>query len=208
MAEEKFRSMLGHRTRPVEWRSNVSVDSPSSYVAHQARSADLVMTGVGEMGFSLGGSRRVDTSDLIMQLGRPVMIVPDSVEQLRGRNIVIGWKNTREARRVTVDALPWLKQASRVTIIHIVDDGAATSSVHDGVEDVAGWLHRHGIDARGAVVPKHGDSESQLEAMARAEGADLIVAGAYGHSRLKEWVLGGMTADLLLRASICSLMSH
>ena len=74
--------------------------------------------------------------------------------------------------------------------------------------DVAGWLKRHGIDATPVTAASPGDDAARLDAIVREQGADLLVAGAYGHSRVREWALGGVTRDLLLRAGRCALVSH
>jgi nucleotide-binding universal stress UspA family protein len=76
------------------------------------------------------------------------------------------------------------------------------------LDDVVGWLRRHGIAADAIVARSTGNDTETLTAVAKEQGADVIVAGAYGHSRLREWVLGGVTRDLLLRANSCSLVSH
>jgi nucleotide-binding universal stress UspA family protein len=79
---------------------------------------------------------------------------------------------------------------------------------HKHLEEVAGWLGRHGVKAEGRASLSTGEDADRLYAIAKEQGADVVVAGAYGHSRLREWVLGGVTRDLLLRADICALVSH
>ena len=76
------------------------------------------------------------------------------------------------------------------------------------LEDVQAWLQAHGIKAGILAAAATGDDAIRLNAIAREHKADLLVAGAYGHSRLREWVLGGVTHDLLLRAERCVLVSH
>ena len=76
------------------------------------------------------------------------------------------------------------------------------------LKDVIGWLKRHGVVAESIASPSSIDDANVLYAIAHDRGADVIVAGAYGHSRLREWVLGGVTRDLLLSANRCSLVSH
>jgi nucleotide-binding universal stress UspA family protein len=73
---------------------------------------------------------------------------------------------------------------------------------------VAVWLGRHGVIARQVAVPSRGDDANALCALAQDIGAELTVAGAYGHGRLREWVLGGVTKDLLLSKDRYSLLSH
>jgi nucleotide-binding universal stress UspA family protein len=74
--------------------------------------------------------------------------------------------------------------------------------------DVAAWLKRHGILAETLVAPSTGDDVAALAAVARAQHADVVVAGAYGHGRLREWAFGGVTADLLLDPVRCTMLSH
>lgn len=82
-------------------------------------------------------------------------------------------------------------------------------AARNSVNDVAGYLAGHGIQASGrAEIQASGSGADQLIAFAEDEGADLLVTGAYGHSRLNEWILGGMTRDLLTSSPICCLMSH
>ncbi|MEI9924279.1 MAG: universal stress protein [Bradyrhizobium sp.] len=121
--------------------------------------------------------------------------------------VVIGWKDTRETRRAVFDALPLLKRAAHVAVVEICaeEDIAAART---RVEDVVGWLKWHGIAAESHPSRSTGDDASLLHAIAQEQGANMVVAGAYGHSRVREWVLGGMTRDLLLSGKNFSLLSH
>jgi nucleotide-binding universal stress UspA family protein len=205
-AEVEFRSSLQTRVGTLEWRSTVMFASLSDYLAREARSADLVITGVAS-GALIDASRRVNMGDLVMQVGRPILIVPAAADKLKLERVVIGWKDTREARGATFDALPLLKKAAHVAVVEIAtaDELAAARR---NLEDVVGWLKRHGVVAESLASPSTGDDVTRLNAIVHEQGADVIVAGAYGHSRLREWVLGGVTRDLLLRADRCSLVSH
>jgi nucleotide-binding universal stress UspA family protein len=205
--EAEFRSALQTRVRDLEWRSKVMFGPLSDYLAREARSADLVITGVDRSGSLISPSRNANTSDFVMRVGRPVLIVPDSVERLKVERVVVGWKDTRETRRAVLDALPLLKQAADVTVVEIASEEKLTAARRH-VEDVTGWLKGHGVPARFLALPSGGDDVVQLKTVVQEQSADLIVAGAYGHSRLREWVLGGVTDDLLLRADRCSLVSH
>ena len=205
-AEAEFRSALQTRAATLEWRSTVMFTLLSDYLAREARSADLVITGIAS-GDLFDSSRSVNTGDLVMRAGRPVLVVPAAAGKVRIDRVVVGWKDTREARRAVSDALPLLKGASHVAVVEIaVEEGLAAARTQ--IEDVAGWLNRHGIKAECLTSPSTGDDATALYAMAQDQGADVIVAGAYGHSRLREWALGGVTRDLLLRANWCSLLSH
>ncbi len=206
-AEAEFRAALQSRAGTLEWRSLITYEPLSDFLVREARNADLIVTGVDRGRPVFDTSRRINTGDLVMQAGRPVLVVPAGVNRLKLDRVMIGWKDTREARRAAYDALPLLKQATQVCVVEIAgDQGMATARVH--LRDVAGWLHRHGVTAETIASPSVGDDASRLDAIAEEQGADLIVAGAYGHSRLREWVLGGVTRDLLLHESRCALVSH
>lgn len=207
-AEEQFRAAFTRRSGRLQWHSQVAMDSPTGFVIRQARCADLLMTSGGQHGVLFDSRRSVDTADLVMQAGRPVLIVPRAVETLAARSVVIAWKDTREARRAVVDALPFLIAAAHVTVAEIAEDDTDSAAATADVDDVAQWLRRHGVHAEGQAVRRHGKVAAQLLGIAKGDGADLLVAGAYGHSRFREWVLGGVTLDLLQQPGLCSLLSH
>ena len=204
-AEEAFRTVFSGRAQSVRWRSAITFLSLAGYVACQARAADLIVTSVNADGSIFDDSRSMHVGDLIMQAGRPVLIVPRDVKELKLKNVLVGWKGTRETRRAVMDALPLLKMAKQVSVVEVsADDPRALGHV----KDVAEWLGRHGIEADALVLPARGADASRLGAYAREEGVDLLVAGAYGHNRLREWVFGGVTSDLLLKPDCCVLLSH
>jgi nucleotide-binding universal stress UspA family protein len=179
----------------------------AEYLACQARSTDLFIIGVDRNDSMFDTSRHVNIGDLVMQAGRPVLIVPRTAGTFDLARVVIGWKDTSESRRAVVDALPILKKAMHVSVVEIAAEAdLAAARVH--LDDVVLWLKRHGVIAESVAAPSTGDDASRLNDIARERRADLIVAGAYGHSRLREWALGGVTRDLLLRADRCSLVSH
>jgi nucleotide-binding universal stress UspA family protein len=206
-AEAEFRSVLQPRVEALEWRSTVTLASLSDYLAREARSADLLITKVDPAGSLLDTSKRVDTADLVMRIGRPVLIVPITVDKPKFDRVIVGWKDTRESRRAIFDALPLLKKAAHVAVVEIAakEDLAAA---HTHLEDLVLWLKRHGVVAEAIAAPSTGDDSDRLDAIAQEQDADVVVAGAYGHSRLREWVLGGVTRDLLLRSARCALISH
>ncbi len=207
-AEDEFRNALQHRSRQLEWRSMLTYGAPTEYLALQMRSADLLITGVDYRGSWLDPTWRVDTADLIMQVGRPVLVVPARVQKLWARDILVGWKDTRETRRAVADALPFLMAAKRVVVVEFVANSGAIAAGCKNAQDVSDWLERHDVSAESLALVAEDDYAAALDAIAQKEGADLVVAGAYGHTRLHEWVLGGVTRDLLLQAERCSLLSH
>lgn len=80
--------------------------------------------------------------------------------------------------------------------------------VRNQIADVAGWLGHHGVQVQSLARVPRGTHANELNAIADELGIDLVVAGTYGHFREREWVLGGVTDDLLMQANLCSLLSH
>ena len=127
---------------------------------------------------------------------------------LSARHIAIAWKDVREARRAVRDALPFLRQAESVMIVEISEGGEGDQAQRH-VKDVADYLARHRIDIIAERVrPAEVSVTDALLRLIHDENVDLVVSGAYGHSRLGEWVFGGVTRDLLVQSPVCCLMSH
>lgn len=186
----------------TEWRS--AFDFPSNALVGAASAVDIIVTGPGDRTL-LGNYRVASAGDLLMRCGRPVLVVPAGLDELNIRSAVIAWKDRREARRAVTDALPFLKRAARTFILNI-DEGDGGSS---SAKDIHAALARHHVDATIEVQPpSDGPVAEQLIQFARSRKADLIVSGAYGHSRFREWVLGGMTRGLLGNCPFPCLMSH
>jgi nucleotide-binding universal stress UspA family protein len=198
-----FQRIADSERRKVEWRS--ALELPNEAITREARSADLVVIGQGARG-SMYGS--LDVGGAILRMGRPTLVVPEGLASLRAEHVVIGWKDTREARRAVQDALPFLHEATRVTIFEACGP-AEEKSAMGRLDDVARYLAKHRIKSGPMVmVQKEGSGAAQLIQIAKDERADLLVTGAYGHTRLGEWIFGGMTRDLLVTSPICCLMSH
>lgn len=206
-AEAEFRDVLQARAGRLEWRSAVTADPLADYLAREARSADLIITGVDHNASVFDHSRHVNIGDLVMHVGRPILVVPAPASGVGFDNVIVGWKDTRETRRAIVDALPFLQKATQVTIVEIAQD-YDLEAAQARLDDVVTWLSRHGVAAERIARLSKGEDARQLNEFAVERSAGLIVAGAYGHSRVREWVLGGVTRDLLLRAGCCALVAH
>lgn len=185
------------------WESGVR--APIEAVAEASRGADLIVAGGGH-------ARRentyedVPTGELVVTAGRPVLIVPAKGPPLSGDRVVLAWKDTREARRALSDALPFLKRAQSVLVLEVCGkDEGGDADIRTA--DVVRALRRHGVSATAKVVDGRGDART-INAQADLFGADLLVAGGYGHSRLGEWVFGGVTRDLLKQHGRYVLLSH
>jgi nucleotide-binding universal stress UspA family protein len=207
LAEAEFRAAFFGKPNRVEWRSSIELEPTANFVAREARCADLVVT--SSVSFDPRDTARTDNpAQIVMQSGRPVLIVPRDAPGLKLDRMTIAWKDTPEARRAVADALPLLKTASHVSILHLAPERDRDAAVA-GMKDVADWLGHHGIAAEVIFSPAtQGDDAYQLNACLEKHRTDVVIAGAYGHSRLREWVFGGVTRDLTLHARYCSLLSH
>jgi nucleotide-binding universal stress UspA family protein len=205
--EERFRAALHNRAKDLQWRSTMTLFSIADYIAHQARAADLILIDPSGGGAKLDPSRRVDVSDLVMRAGRPVLLAGPGETTLNLQNALVAWKDTREAQRAVANALPLLKKAAHVTVVEVAAE-EDLAHARDHVNDVSEWLKRHGISAEPFAAVTGEDDAGRLDMIAKERGAGLVVAGAYGHSRVREWVLGGVTRDLLMRAGRSALVSH
>jgi nucleotide-binding universal stress UspA family protein len=198
---QEFRAHLDLSSRRFEWRS--VLDLPTDAVAREARAADLVI--IGNRRENADPFRALDPGGVLMKAGRPVLVVPDAVRALPARHIAIAWKDAREARRAVRDSLPFLRRAETVMIVEVVEGAGDAPSG----KDVAAYLGRQGVKVltervRSAEVTV----TNTLLRLIESENIDLLVAGAYGHSRVGEWVFGGITRDLLANLPVCCLFSH
>jgi nucleotide-binding universal stress UspA family protein len=203
--EAEFRAGLEKRATSLEWRSAQALPAP--FILQQARCADVIVTGARSEAI-VDPCAAADPGDLLMQAGRPLIIVPPAVEWFDFRSVLVAWKDVREARRAVFDALPILARAQDVTIAAIPERDADRADALSHVADVASWLHGHGIVA-GTVVPESGAGASeQLDQIAANVGAGAVIAGAYGHSRFREWILGGVTRHLATGSRRCAFLSR
>ena len=185
----------------TEWHAALA--KPFTHLVEQARAADLVVGGRRGPDDEETGGLVVPPGPVLMEVGRPVLVVPPRLVQVKGARIVVAWKDTPEARRAVTAALPFLREADEVFVATVGDDAE-----HHGAEAVARHLRRHGAPATPHLMrPVRQESDDILE-FAQGREADLIVMGAFGRSRLREWIFGGFTRDALERCPVCCLMSH
>ncbi|MDF1747711.1 MAG: universal stress protein [Alphaproteobacteria bacterium] len=145
--------------------------------------------------------------NLVLESGRPVLIIPYIGKTQRiGGHVLLCWTDTREAARALSDALPLLNKASKVTVLSV---GERPSDPAISADDAARFLAAHGISADLRHTPGKGlDVGTVVLNEASDIGADMIVMGAYGHSRLRETILGGVTHTILKEMTVPVLMSH
>jgi len=207
---QAFHEAAGGAKKVVaEWRERDSDSASVSAVAVAAAStADLVVLAQKDPTWSHTSQLDIDEA-LILGSGRPVFLVPnDGLASAAARRVLVAWSGTREAARAVFDALPILQQAQEVRVIAIAgSDADPATQEADG--DICTALTRHKVKC-GAIehIPTHADVGRCLTQQAIAHKADLLVMGCYGHSRLREFVLGGATRHQLRHMMIPVLMSH
>ncbi|WP_374298743.1 universal stress protein [Ferrovibrio sp.] len=176
-------------------------------VLMQARASDLLLLSGVVPGDKTARSydRETLADEVVLALGRPVLLLPGEPKPGMPKNVLIGWNGSREASRAVHDALPLLLQATKVTIL-CVDPGRKHGL--PGAE-LARHLARQGVVADLLIRDGHDrDAGMMLQQTAWDTKADMVVMGAYGHGRLRETVLGGATAHMLAEASLPVLFSH
>ena len=203
LLEQKFRQAAEKLTARIEWRG--SYHFPREVVVQEARAADLVVISPE----TLPGDvyRTYDPGLIIVSAGRPVLVIPHGVSRIDAQRILVAWKDTREARRAVSDALPMLKRAKNVAIA--IAHPERTEGVDLQVADLINYLLRHGVTVTEqiATVADEGAGDILLE-LAREYAADLIICGAYGRTRLSEWIFGGVTRHLLTTSAVPCLFSN
>jgi len=189
----------------AEWRS--SPEDAAQVVALHARYADLLVIGQPDPNRSAGLEPDF-VQRAVLSAGRPALVVPyvGRFEAI-GREVLLAWDARREAARAATDSLPLLQGAARVWVV-CINPEASRHGEQPGT-DIALYLARHGV--RSEVSNLYGteiDAGNQLLSYAADRSADLIVMGAYAHSRLSELVLGGVTRTLMASMTVPVLMAH
>jgi len=205
-AQESFREFSArHPAVKCEWRS--SNGDAIAAASLSARYADVIIAAQPES-VETGGMPVEFAADLVLSARRPVLFVPYAGNfPSVGKRVLVAWNSSPEAARALRDALPILKRASWVEVTAFDPVGSHHGEVP--CADVSLFLARHGIKVN-ASQQSGTDLEVGLQLLSRAAdcAADLIVMGAYGHSRLREWILGGVTRTLLESMTVPVLMSH
>ena len=193
---------LSYEVRLVE---GATIDA----VVQHGHASDLVVLGQDDASSATDLSVHGLAGHVLMEVGRPVLIVP-SAGQFEGvaRNAVVAWNGSRESAVALHAALPALRCASRVTLVSFRHPNEEDDDRKPSVADMLQFLSRHGIHATFERNITDIDVADALLSRVSDLGADLLVMGGYGHSRLRELVLGGVTRQILAKMTVPVLMAH
>ncbi len=207
-AAERFVEKVKAACLP-SYESRVHRGDPAYHVCTDARYADLVVIGQNEPGKSTASTPADLPQSVMLGCGRPVLIIPYAGHfRTVGRRAMFLWNASRESARAATDALPFFRRADDVRVS--VFDAKANMGGHGdepGI-DVATYLARQGVKVTVNRDTSGGDVGSSVLSRANDFDADLIVMGGYGHTRMREWVLGGVSKTLLEHMTVPVLMSH
>jgi nucleotide-binding universal stress UspA family protein len=201
-----FVEHAGRTTVSTEWR--VAEGDIVRVASEHARYADLTVLPQGmDLGFASADLTNLP-EELALRVGRPVLVIPryGSFPKVGGR-VLVAWNGSREVTRAVHDALPLLRRAEQVTVLSIDPDADPERRLPGA--DVSLHLTRHGVTVQAATIAGADVAVGDLLLSYAADhDIDLIVMGAYGHTRLREVVLGGATRTLLRHMTVPVLMSH
>jgi nucleotide-binding universal stress UspA family protein len=206
IAEQQFRDCLRSLNVEGDWHSLDRADAGELITL--AQSADLVIIGQAKPDARPAPTWRPD--EIVVCCGRPVLMVPyiGSYPQV-GRRVLVAWDGSGEAVRALNDALPLIRSADEVTVMIVRSRARDLEPASTSMERIVRHLARHGITARTAQALNIGSTISD-ELLSRSVdlAADLIVAGAYHHSQLRETLLGGVSRELFRHMTLPVLMAH
>lgn len=205
-AEEGHRARLEGRLRSegVSWDWFRYDGSPAQVVADRSRLSDLIVLSLPDASGDYDGPLSI-VGDVALHARAPVLAVPQASRSLDCMGpAAIAWNGSPEAAHALRLTLPMLARASQVHIVEVTEDKAGFPAI-----DASQYLARHGIQSELHEWPRSGRSVADaLHDAARVLGATYLAMGAYGHSRLRESVLGGTTRDMLDRGALPLLLAH
>lgn len=195
----------------AEWRGvdSYHLASAIQMILPVARACDLIIAGQADKNWD--GTVMLDFPDSLATAGgRPVLVVPNKPHKpFAAKRILVAWNGRREATRAVFDALPLLKKADEVKVLWL-DPRDDNQTVGDlPAADLCAALARHGVkcDEAASLLPKSSVGETLLTEATKF-GWDMLVMGCYGHSRIREFILGGTSRHILTHMTVPVLMSH
>ncbi|MFQ3244955.1 MAG: nucleotide-binding universal stress UspA family protein [Arenicella sp.] len=205
-ANRDFQEIVDDLDYKATWLEVSAQEHPLRAMAY----SDLIITNQVAYDPAQGHSNIGFINTLVLETGKPVILIPTQWDEVEfGKRIVIGWDESREAIRAVQDAMPILKQAEQVDTV-AVNHKKSDNEVVD-ISEISSYLSRHGV-ANGFHLKETDEKANQpekvLRKFAKKTAADLIVVGGYGHTRLREIILGGTTRHLCKHSTVPVLFSH
>jgi nucleotide-binding universal stress UspA family protein len=211
-SEEVFRSFMEQHQVPqrtgggaatLSWTWHKDAPSGHDFVGSYGRIFDMIV--LARPGPEWQSPAMITLESALFESGRPVLIAPPSTPRSLGTNVLIAWNCSTEQARTTADAMPFLSQAERITIVTV--EGATVAGPSG--EEMARALKVNGISAEPITLKaRKGAAAEALLSKADELGCDLIVKGAYTQSRLRQMIFGGTTRHILGNAKLPVLMAH
>ncbi|BEP42533.1 universal stress protein [Variovorax sp. V15] len=205
-----------------EFRAGIAASGPLSYevrladgatvdaVARHGRASDLVVLGQDDDSTRKDTTVRALAEQVLMEAGRPVLVVPsagDAFERVP-KDAIVAWDGSREAAVALRAALPALRNGVRVTLVSLRHPRGEDDARRLLVPDMIQYLLRHGVNARAESGVTEASFADALLSRVSELGADLLVMGGYGHSRLRERIMGGVTRQIFSQMTVPVLMAH
>jgi nucleotide-binding universal stress UspA family protein len=207
-ARSLFEEVASERRLAAEWR--VAAGYPSESAGMHGRYVDLIVLGQTDPDNAEAALFHPHPEEVALAVGRPVLVVPYAGRfEACGRHVLVAWNASRAATRAVNDAMPLLAGAETVTVLCVDPDEDRRAHGDVPGADVAVHLARHGIKARVESTASGGIGVGNA-VLSRASdiGADLLVMGAYGHTRVRELLLGGATRTIIESMTVPVLLSH
>lgn len=212
-ARKRYQTLAGDSGIALDWKTAKypgSDDMVTEQLLHYTQHMDMAIVGQYDVGTATGSIPPDLAERLVLESGRPILIIPYAGEFKHvGRRIMIAWNTGRESVRAVNDALPLMIDAKKVHVLAI--DPYKKGKRHGAMPstDIADHLRRHDVKAKADYLnTKTLDPGNTLLSLAADESVDLLVMGAYSHHPLREWILGGVTRDILRHMTVPVLMSH
>jgi nucleotide-binding universal stress UspA family protein len=207
-ARQRFRARADAAGITTEWREHEG-DVVEMAILH-ARYTDMVIVGQMEPELRAGRPAREVPERLLLGVGRPILVVPYAgAFNTVGERVLVAWNGSREATRAVHDALPFLQSAGHVTVLTITHRHGMVGDGEGPGADLAWHLARHGVKAEAAGLTAEDVAVAPMLLSRVADlQADLLVMGGYGHSRMREIILGGVTHEILRSMTVPTVLSH
>jgi len=206
--EQRFRGVAQHKSNSFEWANfSSSIGYGSQPLLEHARSADLVLAVQPDP--AKPSDAHVDVESFIFESGRPLLLIPYIFRQPKPiKRVLIGWNGSREVARATFDAMPFLEAAESVEIFSVEPLDSDGHGHHVTGAAIAATLVRHGVKAHHKVQESADKAAAVIENRLSDSSIDLLVMGAYTHSRLWQMIFGGTTRTLLHSMTALTLLSR